>query len=154
MTDKKDKKKIIIFIKNYYEKNGKTPNMKVISSECGVNSRVFYELFKSQREAFRFAGVPYSDVARKKVERANVARKMSRNKSIIEVMSEKETIYVVDKNRLNNYYSSTVNDPFSEIRIQLANIFNRILQSNSQDEFYIRAAYDAAKWLYLNLNMI
>jgi hypothetical protein len=49
--------------------------MKIISKECGINSRVFYELFNSQKEAFEVAGVSYNDEKRKKVEPANVARR-------------------------------------------------------------------------------
>jgi sulfur relay (sulfurtransferase) DsrC/TusE family protein len=67
MAGEVDKEKIVFFIKNYYEKNSETPSMKIISEECGINSRVFYELFSNQKEAFEIAGVPYSDEKRKKV---------------------------------------------------------------------------------------
>jgi hypothetical protein len=75
MTGEMDREKIVFFIKDYYEKNNETPSMKIISEKCRINSRAFYELFKNQKEAFKVAGVPYSDEKRKKVEPANVARR-------------------------------------------------------------------------------
>jgi hypothetical protein len=141
MTGEVDKEKIVFFIKNYYEKNRETPSMKIISKECGINSRVFYELFNSQKEAFEVAGVPYSDEKRKKVEPANVAR---RTPPAIQVLSKK-TVYLVNRNRLDEYRSRNISDPFDEIRLKVANIKNSILQSNPQDEIDIEIAYTAAR---------
>jgi hypothetical protein len=135
-----DKDKIIFFIKDYYEKNNETPSMKVICEKCRINSRAFYELFKSQKEAFEIAGVPYSDEKRKKVEPANVARRIP---PAIQVVSEKETLYVVDGNRLDGYRSRNISDPFDELRYDAAINKTKFIKSNPQDEIHIEEAYDA-----------
>lgn len=143
MAGEVDKEKIVSFIKNYYDKNKETPSMKVISEKCGINSRVFYELFKSQKEAFENAGVPYSDENRKKVEPANVARRAPP----IKVTPEKTTIYWIDKNQLDEYSSQNISDPFGDIRYKIVIMKNRFLQSSPQDETDIEEAYGAAKRL-------
>ena len=140
MAGETDKEKIIFFIKSYYEKNRETPSMKIISEKCRINSRAFYELFKSQKEAFEVAGVPYSDEKRKKVEPANVARRNT--PPTIQVLSKKK-IYVVDRNRLDEYRSRNISDPFDEIRYKVAIKKNKVLQSNPQDEIHIEEAYNA-----------
>jgi len=90
MEADKDRKKIIEYIKKYYREFGETPSMKEVTSKCDVNSRVFYQLFKNQEEAFKLAGIPYNDEARVKVERANIAR---RKTPLVKVLSKKNDIF-------------------------------------------------------------
>lgn len=140
MAGETDKEKIVSFIKDYYEKNRETPSMKIISEKCRINSRAFYELFRNQKEAFEVAGVPYSDEKRIKVEQANIAR---RTPPAFQVLSKKETLYVVDKNRLDEYRNRNISDPFDEPRYRAAINKNKLFQSNPQDEIHIKQAYDA-----------
>jgi hypothetical protein len=86
--------------------------MKIISEKCRINSRAFYELFKNQKEAFKVAGVPYSDEKRKSRTGKCCQKK---DPPTIQVLSKK-TIFVVDKNRLDEYRSRNISDPFNEIR--------------------------------------
>jgi hypothetical protein len=144
VSDDKERKKIIQYIKKYYSESGKTPSMKEILSECTVNSRVFYELLGSQKEAFNLAGVPYSDEARSKVEKANVARKFGKSK----IISRRPSVFI--KSALRNL--SIINDEekyvdkhsfkLERIMEKLNNIYSKYRQIYSNDHDSIKEAHD------------
>ncbi len=144
MSDDKERKKIIQYIKKFYNEFGKTPNMQEILSGCAVNSRVFYELLGSQKEAFNLAGVPYSDEARSKVEKANVARKFGKSK----IISRRPSVFI--KSALRNL--SIINDEekyvdkhslkLERIVEKLNNIYTKYCQMYSNDHDYVKKAYN------------
>jgi hypothetical protein len=59
---------------------------------------------------------------------------------------------VVDKNRLDEYRSRNISDPFNEIRYKFTINKNSILQSNPQDEIDIEIAYNAIMGLTNAIN--
>ena len=144
MSDDKERKNIIQYIKKYYSEFGKTPSMQEILSGCAVNSRVFYELLGSQKEAFNLAGVPYSDEARSKVEKANVARKfgkskiISRRPSVFMKAALRNLIITNDEKKYVDKHSLKL----ERIVEKLNNFYSKYRQIYSNDHDYVKEAYD------------
>ena len=140
MSADKEKEKIIQYIKNYYSEFGKTPSMKDLISKCDVNSRVFYQLFRSQKEAFNLAGVPYSDEARRKVERANVARKVGKN-AIIQ-RGPLLHLKVVTRDNASKKDDEKYVDKINLMMEKLSDVYWNHRRANPGDKDFIKVAYD------------
>lgn len=118
--------------------------MKEIKLRCGVNPRVFYELFGSQEEAFNLAGVPYSDEARSKVEKANVARKFGKSG----IISRRPSTFLKSafRNLIISKNEERYVDKYSIKRIRmmdkLSSIYSKYHQLNPSDQDSILIAYN------------
>jgi hypothetical protein len=136
----KERKKIIQYIKNYYSESGKTPSMKEILSGCKINPRVFYQLLDSQENAFNLAGVPYSDEAKSKVKKANVARKFG--KSGIISRRPLPPLKVIFRNKVVRKEDKKYTDKCYLMLEKLSNIYSKYRQVNPRDSDSIKIVYD------------
>jgi hypothetical protein len=147
LSARQDKKNVIKYIKEFYLESGKSPSMKNIQDKCGLNPRVFYEMFKNQEEAFKLAGVPYSGEAKKKVVRANIARKHGKV-GVIEY-GPKQTIRVIDGGLLRSLREEKYVKKATLMMQRLSNVYMKYLRVNPGDRESITDAYDSVSSVIL-----
>ncbi len=140
LSTNKESTKVIKFIREYYGEFGKTPSMKAILKECDVNPRVFYQLFESQEEAFKLAGVPYDDEARIKVEKANVARKVGKN--VISVIRTYPPIKVISRYDLMNKIDEPYVNKYDILMEKLFEVYSNYNIQYPNDYDSINEAYN------------
>jgi hypothetical protein len=153
MSASNKKKTIAEYIKKYYSEYGQGPSMKIIEKECDINPREFYQLFQNQEEAFKVAGIPYSDEARKTVEKANVARRKDVNQGWVtqrvRLISEEESyvhaLISADESTYNQMIKRIDEKYFEDYKVRkkrLDDYYINLLQSNYDDKKDIHDAHN------------
>ena len=122
--------------------------MKDILSRCDVNPRVFYKMFSGQEEAFKLAGVPYSDEARSKVEKANVARRFG-NIGIIE-RRPLPPLRVISRDNIIRKSDERYVSKSTLMLERLNNSYSGYLKIHHNDSDFIEIAYNQLSSFILN----
>jgi len=152
MSVSNKKKTIAEYIKKYYSEYGQGPNMKIIEKECDINPREFYQLFQNQEEAFKVAGIPYSDEARLAVEKANVARRRDVNQGWVtqrvRIINEEESSVPASIRSEVSMYNEVIKsldekylEDYEVRKKRLDDYYVNLLQSNNDDKKPIHDAY-------------